>query len=72
MLKKYEESYGSCKKIVTTCKTQTVYTMNGCNTIASNNFAHVCRFLVPCYTIMIPIENFKLDYQNVSHKKYTN
>ena len=46
--------------------------MNGCNTIASNNFAHDCRFLVPCYTIMIPIENFKLDYQNVSHKKYTN
>ena len=44
--------------------------MNGCNTIVSNNFAHDCRFLVPCCTMMIPIENFKIDYQNVSHKKY--
>ena len=28
-------------------------------------------FLVPCYTIMISIESFTIDYPNVSHKTYT-
>ena len=27
-------------------------------------------FLVPCYTIMIPIESLKIYYQSVSHKTY--
>ena len=27
-------------------------------------------FLVPCYTITIPIKSFKIDYQSVSHKTY--
>lgn len=57
--KKFEKSYEIYKKIVTISKTQAVYTINGCNKIASSNFAHDCKFLVLCYTIIIIIENSK-------------